>query len=131
MSKIVNTEICNDEIKVCEVFPLAKQKRMPFQKSTTMTSHVFELIHIDLWGPYHVFSQSGARYVLTLVDDFNKMTWTYLMADKTQTSSMIALLLNLISNQFNRLVKVVRSKNGLEFINRVCHQLFTSKGIIH
>lgn len=36
----------------CDVCPLAKQKRLPFPVSASHSSSPFDLIHIDIWGPY-------------------------------------------------------------------------------
>ena len=33
---------------------LAKQRRLPFISSNHMSSHPFDLVHIDIWGPFHV-----------------------------------------------------------------------------
>lgn len=33
------------------------------------TSECFSLIHVDVWGPYHVPSSFGAIYFLMIVDD--------------------------------------------------------------
>lgn len=67
----------------CNVCPLAKQTRLPFSISSSVTSSVFELLHCDIWGPYSIESRSGARYFLTIVDDYNRFTWTYLLRFKS------------------------------------------------
>lgn len=36
----------------CTICPLARQHKLPFPISTSFTSHIFELIHIDTWGTY-------------------------------------------------------------------------------
>ncbi|XP_075651855.1 uncharacterized protein LOC142622291 [Castanea sativa] len=38
----------------CAICPLAKQKRLPFNKSSHLSQSCFELIHCDLWGPFSV-----------------------------------------------------------------------------
>ncbi|KAL5553960.1 hypothetical protein UlMin_041361 [Ulmus minor] len=63
----------------CDVCPLAKQTRLPFSKSIVCTSAPFDLIHCDIWGPHKIYSFSGARYFLTIVDDFSRYTWVHLM----------------------------------------------------
>ena len=69
--------------KICDICHRAKQHRLPFQPSTQITTKPFELLHIDIWGPYQEASLDGARYVLTIVDDFSRATWTFLMHHKT------------------------------------------------
>lgn len=39
--------------------------------------------------------------------------------------------IHLISNQFNLKIKVVRSNNGTEFVNKRMHDMFSDLGIIH
>lgn len=68
---------------------LSKQQRLPFFKSSITTNDVFELIHVDLWGPYSVQSISGASYVLTMVDNFSKTTWTFLLKEKINVSNIL------------------------------------------
>lgn len=65
----------------CSICPMARQVRLPFpDKTTTSSSAIFELVHVDLWGPYHVATHNNYKYFLTLVDDchapfFSKQTF--------------------------------------------------------
>ena len=54
----------------CDVCFRAKQTRDVFPDSMNKTSKCFELIHVDVWGPYRVPSSCGAAYFLTIVDDY-------------------------------------------------------------
>lgn len=36
----------------CEICPLAKQIRLPFNTSTHISNECFDLIHCDLWDPF-------------------------------------------------------------------------------
>ena len=36
----------------CHICPLAKQHKLPFPKSTSVSLAFFDLIHADIWGPY-------------------------------------------------------------------------------
>ena len=37
-----------------QIFHLAKQRRIPFISNNHMSTNPLELVHIDVWGPYHV-----------------------------------------------------------------------------
>ncbi|KAL2230327.1 UNVERIFIED_CONTAM: hypothetical protein Sindi_1627100 [Sesamum indicum] len=37
----------------CDICPQAKQQRMPFNISTSHSNACFDLVHMDLWGPYN------------------------------------------------------------------------------
>ncbi|KAE8731176.1 Detected protein of unknown function [Hibiscus syriacus] len=55
-----------NSVHTCNVCPLAKQTRLSFPLSCTRSSIPFELIHIDLWGPYRISTHSGhSSYVQT------------------------------------------------------------------
>lgn len=71
--------------KSCDVCPLAKKKRLPFGLSSISTREPFELIDCDIWGTFRVPSISGASYVLTIVDDFSRHTWVYILHIKSDT----------------------------------------------
>ncbi|XP_062076002.1 uncharacterized protein LOC133780145 [Humulus lupulus] len=58
--------------KGCEVCHRAKHSRDSFPLSANKSTRIFELVHCDLWGPYDETSSCGARYFLTLVDDYSR-----------------------------------------------------------
>ena len=41
-------------------------------KALNKASVLFELIHVDLWGPYRDLSSCGDVYFLTIVDNFSR-----------------------------------------------------------
>ncbi|XP_058008104.1 uncharacterized protein LOC110653264 [Hevea brasiliensis] len=82
--KVSSIEVSGSINQPCEIFPLSKQQHLSFSPSTISSYSIFELIHVDLWGPYQVLSISRAKYILTIVDDFSRTTWTYLLHDKVQ-----------------------------------------------
>jgi len=54
---------------VCQVCHHAKQHRDSFPDSTSCTFSIFEIIYVDLWGPYAHPTHNGYKYFLTIVDD--------------------------------------------------------------
>jgi len=113
---------------ICEICPLAKQKRLPFSLSTNKSMQAFHLIHIDIWGPFSVTSYSGYQYFLTIVDDYSRFTWLFLMKSKSETRSLLSNFLAYVHTQFNTKIKTLRSDNGQEFNMPTFYQ---EHGIIH
>ena len=74
---------CN-KTAYCDICPIAKQKRLPFFSSTHVSNLPFDLIHCDLWGPLSTLTIDGYKYFLTIVDDFSRCTWIYLMKTKSE-----------------------------------------------
>lgn len=125
--------LCSELVKFrsisdCSICPLAKQTRKPFSTSSINTKSCFELIHVDIWGGYHVSTLQGAKYFLTIVDDFSRCTWVYLLHTKSEARKYLLTFINLVETQFESHIKIIRSDNGLEFsIPNTYHD----KGIIH
>lgn len=82
-------------------------------------------------GTYKSKTITGASYFLTIVDDFSRLTWTFLLSDKTQVFLTPSNFFAYVSNQFQTCVKVIRTDNGSEFVNHNCQKLFSSLGIVH
>ena len=74
---------------VCTTCHYAKHKRLSFSSSISHASTIFELLHIDIWGPCSKTSMHGHRYFLTIIDDFSRYTWTHLMHTKVETCQII------------------------------------------
>lgn len=67
----------------CPLCPVAKQTMLSFPKqSNSHAGSVFELVHMDVWGPYHIATHTGCKFFLTIVDDYSRATWTFLMSSK-------------------------------------------------
>ena len=114
--------------KDCIVCPLAKQKRLPFPFDNKRAVHSFDLVHMDVWGPFSIPITAGHRYFLTIVDDASKATWVFLMKAKFEVRPLIISFYNMVNTQFQTPIKSIRTDNALEF-NMI--DFYTSKGIIH
>ncbi|GAA0149387.1 transmembrane signal receptor [Lithospermum erythrorhizon] len=115
----------------CVVCPLAKQQRLSFNKSVSSSSDIFQLVHIDLWRPYKTQTRTGTTYFLTIVEDYSRTTWTFLISSKTQVGPMIKQFFVMVQTQFNKTIKTIRTDNGTEFGNHDIINFFTSHGILH
>lgn len=99
-----------------------------------MSTKLVELIHLDVLGPYKINTFDGFKYFLTIVDDFSRATWTYLLRSKYEVYNCFMSFNNLVENQFSVKVKGVRSDNGTEFVEFVNNKMklfFETKGILH
>ena len=46
------------------------------------TSKVFELLHMDLFGPTQYTSIGGNKYGFVIVDNYTRYTWAFFLVDK-------------------------------------------------
>ncbi|CAH9108426.1 unnamed protein product, partial [Cuscuta epithymum] len=100
--------------KACEVCPQAKQVRDSFTINSFRASRILELVHCDLWGPYKTPSTCDAIYFLTLVDDFSRAVWVYLLRDKKEVFRFFLSFITMVEKQYEVSVKTICSDNGTE-----------------
>ncbi|KAG7546386.1 Integrase catalytic core [Arabidopsis suecica] len=111
----------------CHVCHLAKQKKLSFPSSNNICNSTFELLHIDIWGPFSVETLEGFKYFLTIVDDHSRATWVYLLKSKSEVLTVFPAFINQVENQFNAKVKAVRSDNAQEL---KFSDFYQAKGIV-
>ncbi|KAF5815624.1 putative RNA-directed DNA polymerase [Helianthus annuus] len=115
----------------CEICHKSKQVRVPFPLSEHKSKTVGNLVHLDLWGPYKISSYEGYKYFLTVVDDYSRAVWCYLLKNKTEVFENVKDFYELVLTQFKSKIKVFRSDNGTEFVNNQMVSFCNGKGIIH
>ncbi|XP_020547595.1 uncharacterized protein LOC105155865 [Sesamum indicum] len=96
----------------CGIGPKAKQSRIPFKSNDSCITSLFELVHLDVWGPYKTPTLTGCHYVLIVLDDYNRSLWTYLIKHKDQVVSNLQAFAAMVEVQFGAKVKVFHSDNG-------------------
>ena len=64
-----------------------KSHRVKFSKSMHTTQGILDYVHADLWGATQVQSQGGGKhfFFLSLVDDYSKKLWVYILKSKDET----------------------------------------------
>lgn len=69
------------KLDFCEHCVFGKHKRVKFNTSTHTSKGILDYVHSDLWGPSRKPSLGGARYMLTIIDDYSKKVWSYFLKD--------------------------------------------------
>ncbi|KAK7406483.1 hypothetical protein VNO78_08110 [Psophocarpus tetragonolobus] len=91
----------------------------------------FSLVHIDVWGPAYVPNISGAKWFLTFIDDYTRVTWVFLLKQKSEISSVFIQFVSMIKNQFAVSIKRIRSDNAKDYFNLVLNSFCQRERIIH
>jgi len=68
---------------------------------------------------------------VTIVDDFSKFTWVFLIASKSDDIVVLRISFTQIQNLFATKVKIFRTDNGSEFFSHAFQTLVSSLGILH
>nr|GEX00331.1 retrovirus-related Pol polyprotein from transposon TNT 1-94 [Tanacetum cinerariifolium] len=78
---------------------------------------------LDLWGPSQVESLGGKTYFLSIVNDYSRRVWVYILRFKHKAFGKFKEWKHFVKNQTWRTVKKLRTDNGLEFCNWEFEQL--------
>lgn len=116
---------------ICQICPQAKQTKNSFHSSQSKTTQAFELVHVDTWGPYRVQTHNGFKFFLTVVDDFTKMTWIFLMKQKSEAAGLLDIFANYVHTQFNKAIKIIRSDNAPDLCEGNMKDFYNRGGILH
>jgi hypothetical protein len=91
----------------CEACQLSKHHRVSFpSRVVRRVSSPFELVHSDVWGPINIASNKF-HYFVTFVDDFSRMTWLFLMKNRTELFSIFQIFRNMIKTQFAQKIRIL------------------------
>ncbi|KAK9055092.1 hypothetical protein SSX86_026172 [Deinandra increscens subsp. villosa] len=116
--------------KLCVSCAKAKHTKLPFGVSHIKTKESFELLHCDIWGKYRTPSFSGANYFLTIVDDFTRSVWVFLIKHKSDASRHLIDFHKMVENQFEKRIKRIRCDNGGEFTSTLMTDFYKKQGIL-
>ena len=105
---------CN---KACQVCPMAKLKRLPFPFNNKICASAFDLVHMDVCGPYSIPTLDGYEYFLTIMDDATRATWLFLMKSKSNVRPLFQSFYTMVVTQFSQNIKSIRTDNAKKF----CH----------
>ena len=88
-SGLLSNYVSYESIKYCLVCFKAMQDRLSFPQSQIHSTHIFELIHVDLWRPFRVQTYNGYKYFLIVVDEYSRTTWEHPLAAKSNALPLI------------------------------------------
>lgn len=129
--KLIHVSGLHDVLPPCDACMLSKQTRQKFAAILSVSKEIFDLVHIDLWGPYRHKTHNNCTMFLTIVDDKSRSSWVYLLSDKSTISSTFKAFMLYVENQFSTTIKTVRSDNDSEFLNHSLSSWFVDKGDVH
>ena len=72
---------------------------------------------MDLCGPLKVQSRNGKNYILVIVDDYSRYTWTRFLRSKAETPEELIVFSKIIQTKLNQVIAGIRCDHGTEFEN--------------
>nr|GEX89847.1 hypothetical protein [Tanacetum cinerariifolium] len=78
--------------QLCSSCEVSKAKRSSFKlKAVLSTKGRLNLLHMDLCGPMRVASINGKKYIMVIVDDYSRYSWTLFLRSKDETPKAEAI----------------------------------------
>ncbi|GJR21649.1 retrovirus-related pol polyprotein from transposon TNT 1-94 [Tanacetum coccineum] len=109
-----------------------KAKRSTFKTKTVPSSKGWlNLLHIDLCSPMRIKSINEKKYILVIIDDYPRYTWTHFLRTKDESPEVIKDFLKMIQRNLHAQVITVRTDKGKKFLNKTLHAYFKEEGIEH
>nr|GEV62987.1 retrovirus-related Pol polyprotein from transposon TNT 1-94 [Tanacetum cinerariifolium] len=123
--KFVKDHLCSS----CE---LGKAKCKSFKTKTIPSlKRRLQILHMDLYGLVRIKRFNGKKYVLVIVDDYSRYTWTHFLRSKDKTPKVLNDFLKLVQRGLHAQVRTVRTEKGTKFLNKTLHAYFAQEGIKH
>lgn len=121
----------NDALVECQVCSEGKQHRSPFKSSGERKEKFLQLIHSDVCGPMEVRSFGQCYYFVTFIDDHSRKVFIYLMKQKSEVIQKFKEFKNMVENQVDSKIKIIRSDNGMEYCSAEFDNYCIQNGIVH
>ena len=94
---------------ICESCLKGKMSKSPFNKKGERAIETLELIQSDVCGPMSIQARGGYLYFVTLIDDYSRFGYVYLMKYKSETFEEFKEFRAEVEKQLGKSIKTLRS----------------------
>ena len=108
----------NSETITCEDCILGKSKKLPYPKGIHSSIKPLDYAHNDLWGPAQEKSVGGGRYYMSIIDDFSRRIWLYVLKEKSEAFQRFKEWCIDVEAEKGVCLKCSRTDNGLEYLSK-------------
>ncbi|KAG1665273.1 hypothetical protein FOA52_015850 [Chlamydomonas sp. UWO 241] len=115
---------------LCTPCITGKSSRGPLVASKSPPNLLLHVLHSDLMGPLSPASRGGARYVMTVIEDYSRYSLVFLLENKSDASHSMRQAIAFFECQTGASVRNVRSDRGGEFTNHALYDHYKAKGIV-
>jgi len=111
---------------------VSKQPKNSFKSKIPIRSkRKLEVIYSDVCGPFEVKSLGGNSYFVSLIDEFTRKIWIYLIKQKSKVFNIFKKFKLLSEKQSDKVIKVLRTDGGGEYNSHEFQVFCDEEGIIH
>ena len=106
--------LTNIDLPICEFFLARKATRKLFGKATRSESPL-QIAFFDICVLMSVRARHRAMYFIIFIDDYSCFGHVYLISHKDEVLDCFRSYLNLVENQLDKRIKVLRTDHGCEY----------------
>jgi len=117
------------DLGFCEHCVFEKLHCTKFPKAIHITKGTLNYIHSDCWGPSRFESLGDHLYFLSIIDNYSRMSWVFMMKHKSEAFNNFKQWKTLVENQTGKKIKRLHIDNGLEFCSSEFDEFYHSEGI--
>nr|GFA21651.1 retrovirus-related Pol polyprotein from transposon TNT 1-94 [Tanacetum cinerariifolium] len=74
---------------------------------------------------------NGKKYIMVIIDDYSRYTWTLFLRSKDETPEVLKDFLTMIQRNLQAPVITVRTDRGTKFLNETLNEFFKEEGTEH
>jgi transposase InsO family protein len=131
IQSILKDSISLGKSVTCQACMMGKLTRLPYSSHFKPATHPLQVVHGDLVGPITPATNGGARYFLTLVDQYSGHISTKILKLKSNALEAIKVYIAYVERQTGCKVKKLVTDGGGEFVNKALTEVLTQAGIQH
>ncbi|GKC89120.1 retrovirus-related pol polyprotein from transposon TNT 1-94 [Tanacetum coccineum] len=96
--------------QLCSYCEWGKAKISTFKKKTVPSSKGrLNLLHMNLCSPMRIESINGKKYILVIVDDYSRYTWTHFLRSKDETPEVLKYFLKMIQRNLQAQAEAIET----------------------
>lgn len=115
----------------CEACAQGKSRKAASSnhQSSHRRTRILKLLHSDICGPINPRGINGARYFITLIDDFSRYTMVATLAHKHEAGTKVLEMINLLETRIASKVQALQTDNAGEYRSKALLTELARRGI--
>jgi hypothetical protein len=101
------------DFDLCEHCVYGKHNRVRFPSNAMREEGTLQLVHSDVFGHVSIPSLGKSVYYFSFIDEFSRNSWIYFLRKKYEVFDMFKEFKDLVENQTEKIIKVLRTDNGI------------------
>ena len=97
---------------------------------TKRVAHPIKLVHLDICGLMNKKARHGTSYFLTLIDDYSRYCYVYLLSHRHEALDFFKLFVAEVENKHEKGLKTFRTDRGCEYLSYQFKEFCGEKGIL-